>query len=48
MLFPHTLERGAKDKNGTEPVYLAKGEMTKEKNGMGPGMLGLWGRDLKD
>lgn len=28
MLFPVTLERGAKDQNGTEPVHLAKGVVT--------------------
>lgn len=28
MLFPVTLEKGAKDQNGTEPVRLAEGVVT--------------------
>lgn len=28
MLFPITLENGAKDQNGTEPLHLAKGVVT--------------------
>lgn len=49
LCFFLTHQRGEqKTKNGTKPVYLAKGGMTEEKNGMGPGILGLWGRDLKD
>lgn len=42
MLSPMTLDKGAKDHKGTEPVHLAKGQVT-EAMGIGPGRLGLGG-----
>lgn len=38
MLFPITLEKSAKDQNGTEPVHLAKGQEGKK---MEQGQIGL-------
>lgn len=43
MLFPITLEKGAKDQNGTEPLNLAKGVVTEARGTkkMEQGQVGL-------